>query len=165
MTAGAPAEAPGPALHQPRRALTAAAEVLGAVLLLVAASWTWDRGIRHYSYDAGPDLPQLESTRYFGNWIGAAIVLGVLAGLLVLDAVRQVVLAVRTSGEDGFDPADGHPDHDHADLDHADLDHADLDHADPGHGHPDHTNPGRDRPDHDDEGHPFPTDRDHHLRA
>ncbi|GAA2663282.1 MULTISPECIES: hypothetical protein [Actinosynnema] len=115
VTTGAPTEAPGPALHQPRRALTAAAELLGAVLLLVAASWTWDRGIRHYSYDAGPDLPQLESTRYFGNWIGGAVVLGVLAGLLVLDAVRQAVLAVRTKGEDGFehdvdDYSDDYPD-------------------------------------------------------
>jgi hypothetical protein len=38
---------------------------------------------------------RLQSTRYLGYWAAAAIVLGAVAGVLVLDALRQLVLAVR----------------------------------------------------------------------
>jgi hypothetical protein len=37
----------------------------------------------------------LESTRWSGSWMSLAILLGTVAGVLVLDAVRQLLLAVR----------------------------------------------------------------------
>jgi hypothetical protein len=43
------------------------------------------------------DGTQLISTRYFGNRIAGAIGLGVLAALLLVDAVRQLLLATRPS--------------------------------------------------------------------
>jgi hypothetical protein len=42
------------------------------------------------------DGTQLISTRNFGGRIGGAIGLGVVAALLLVDAVRQVLLATRT---------------------------------------------------------------------
>jgi hypothetical protein len=86
-----------PALHQPKRALIAIGEVVLIVLLVWAATWCWNRGVLHYSYPV-PDHPPLESTRFKGNWIGASIGLVTVAGVLLLDALRQTLLAVRTRG-------------------------------------------------------------------
>lgn len=81
-------------LNQPWRALIAVIEVLVAAGAVWAAYWAWPRGIATITLELS-DGSRLESTRYFGNWMGAAILLGTVAALLVLDAVRQVVLAVR----------------------------------------------------------------------
>ncbi|WNV91030.1 hypothetical protein [Umezawaea sp. Da 62-37] len=86
---------PAPRLHQPRRGLIAAAEVVVAVLLGLAAAWCWSRGIQEFSYPLDGRAP-LVSTRYHGNWIAASIALVAVGGVLLLDAVRQTVLAVRT---------------------------------------------------------------------
>ncbi|MBP2339513.1 hypothetical protein JOF41_005691 [Saccharothrix coeruleofusca] len=86
--------APEPALHRPKRALVAAGEVALAVLLGLAAAWCWNRGVLRLSYPV-PDHPPLRATRYLGNWIGTSIALGTAAGALLIDAVRQTVLAVR----------------------------------------------------------------------
>ncbi len=86
-----------PTLHQPKRALIAAGEVVLVALLVPAAVWCWNRGVIHYSYPV-PDHPPLESTRFKGNWIGASVGLVTVAGVLLLDAVRQTLLAVRTRG-------------------------------------------------------------------
>ncbi|MEU5691480.1 hypothetical protein [Actinosynnema sp. NPDC020468] len=84
-----------PSLHQPRRTLIAAGEVVGAVLLAFAVVWCWDRGVVHLSYPVADHAP-LESTRYHGNWIGAAVAIATVGGVLLLDAVRQAVLGLRT---------------------------------------------------------------------
>ncbi len=94
--AAAPA-APESVLHQPRRAFIAAGELVAVVLLAFLAVWCWNRGVLRYSYEV-TGRPALESTRYLGNWIGAALGLGTVAGVLLLDAVRQTLLAVRTRG-------------------------------------------------------------------
>lgn len=82
-------------LNQPWRALVAVVEVLVAAGAVWAAFWAWPRGIATITLELD-DGSRLESTRFFGNWMGAAILLGTVAAVLVLDAVRQVVLAVRT---------------------------------------------------------------------
>jgi hypothetical protein len=97
-TAPEPEPEPGePTLHQPKRALIAVGEVVLIALLASFAVWCWNRGVVHYSYPV-PDHPPLESTRFKGNWIGASVGLVTIAGVLLLDAVRQTVLAVRTRG-------------------------------------------------------------------
>ncbi|MFD7653031.1 hypothetical protein ACFV4N_03525 [Actinosynnema sp. NPDC059797] len=108
-----------PKLHQPKRALIAAGEVVLGVLLVLAAAWCWQRGVEHHSYPV-PDREPLGATRYRGNWIGLAVGLATVAGVLALDAIRQAVLATRTRrpghshDPDSFDqdlvpPADGAP--------------------------------------------------------
>ncbi|MCS7482991.1 hypothetical protein ACFFQW_38595 [Umezawaea endophytica] len=97
MTAPAPTAEPSsaPTLHQPRRGLIAVVEVVLVVLLAFAAHWCWQRGIQTFSYPV-EGRPPLVSTRYHGNWIGGSIVLATVAGILLLDAIRQTLLAVRT---------------------------------------------------------------------
>jgi hypothetical protein len=85
----------GPSLHQPKRALIAAAEVVAIVALVIFAVWCWNRGIVRLAYPVDGREP-LISTRYHGNWLGTAAGAVTLAAILLLDAVRQVVLAVRT---------------------------------------------------------------------
>lgn len=99
-TETAPDPGPGaPTLHQPKRALIAVGEVVLIALLVPLAVWCWNRGVEHYSYPV-PDHPPLEATRFKGNWIGPSIGLVTVAGVLLLDAVRQTVLAVRTRGRE-----------------------------------------------------------------
>jgi hypothetical protein len=86
-----------PTLHQPKRALIAVGEVALVALLVPAAVWCWNRGVVHYSFPV-PDQPPLESTRFKGNWIGGSVGLVTVAGVLLLDAIRQTVLAVRARG-------------------------------------------------------------------
>jgi len=87
--------APAPKLHQPKRALAAVVEVLLVVLLGFAAHWCWQHGIQRFAYPLD-GRPPLVATRYHGNWIAGSIALVTVAGVLLLDAVRQTVLAVRT---------------------------------------------------------------------
>ncbi|MCG8925717.1 hypothetical protein [Lentzea sp. CC55] len=92
-----PEEAPpaGPGLHQPKRWLIAAGEVVAIVLLVVAAVWCWNRGVVRLEYP-GDGGASLTSTRLYGNWLGTAAGAVTLAVVLALDAVRQGLLAVRT---------------------------------------------------------------------
>jgi hypothetical protein len=87
--------ASAPQLHQPKRALIAVAELVLIVLLAAAAYWCWGRGIQRFSYPMQSGPPLL-ATRYHGNWIAGSIGLVTLAGVLLLDALRQTLLAVRT---------------------------------------------------------------------
>lgn len=92
-----PAVVPPPprsGLHQPWRALVALLELIVAGGGVWAAYWAWPRGVATISL-ALDDGTTLVSTRYFGNWMALAILLGTVAALLVLDAARQLVLAVR----------------------------------------------------------------------
>ncbi|MEU0877917.1 hypothetical protein ABZ345_04915 [Lentzea sp. NPDC005914] len=86
----------GPSLHQPRRWLIAAGEIVAIVLLAWLAVWCWNRGVVRLAYSIIEGQEPLISTRYHGNWIGTAVGALTLAVILALDAVRQVVLAVRT---------------------------------------------------------------------
>ncbi|MEV6642053.1 hypothetical protein [Amycolatopsis sp. NPDC051371] len=91
-----PPEEAGPCarLHKPWRTLVAVVEVV----LAVAAGWAayafWRSGsavvVTHTD-----DGATLESHRYFGGMLAAAIGLGTVAAILLVDAVRQLSLAVR----------------------------------------------------------------------
>ena len=82
-------------LNKPWRALVALVELLLAGVAVWFAFDLWPRGVakivEHY-----PDGIVLESTRYVGSWMAAAIGLGTVGALLVVDAVRQVILATGT---------------------------------------------------------------------
>ncbi|GGU29851.1 hypothetical protein GCM10010178_22700 [Lentzea flava] len=86
----------GPSLHQPKRWLIAAGEVVAIVLLVWLAVWAWNRGVVKLAYPILEGHEPFISTRYHGNWLGTAVGAFTLAVILALDAVRQVVLAVRT---------------------------------------------------------------------
>ncbi|MPY78992.1 MAG: hypothetical protein GEV04_10945 [Actinophytocola sp.] len=81
-------------MNQPVRALIAASEVALAGVALWFAFRLWPQGITEIQMpiDSGEVLTM---TRFHGDVIAAAIGLGVLASLFVLDAVRQCMLAVR----------------------------------------------------------------------
>jgi hypothetical protein len=81
-------------LHEPWRALVALAELLVAGGAIWLAFWCWSRGVVAVTTVLG-DGTRLESTNYVGHWQAAAIALGTVAAVLVLDALRQIVLAVR----------------------------------------------------------------------
>jgi hypothetical protein len=84
-----------PRLHTPGRALVALAELLVAGAAVWAAFWAWPRGFATITTVIA-DGTALDSQRIYGNWLAAAIGFGLIAALLVVDATRQVLLAVRT---------------------------------------------------------------------
>ncbi len=87
-------------LNKPVRAVVAVVEVLLAGVAVWFAFDLWPRGIARV-VERLPDGTVLESTRWVGSWMAAAIGLGTVAALLVLDAIRQVVLAVRARPKRG----------------------------------------------------------------
>ncbi|WP_410587027.1 hypothetical protein [Amycolatopsis sp. lyj-23] len=91
-----PPEEPGsPArLHKPWRGLVAALEVLLAVAAGWAAYACWHNSVASV-VTRTDDGAVLESHRYFGGLLAAAIGLGTVAALLLVDAVRQLSLAIR----------------------------------------------------------------------
>ncbi|MET9228473.1 hypothetical protein [Lentzea sp. NPDC003310] len=99
-----PEQAPpaDPSLHQPKRWLIAAGELVAVVLLVVLAVWCWNRGVVRLEYPFEGREP-LVSTRYHGNWLGSAVLAATLAVVLALDAVRQIMLAVRTRPQEAAD--------------------------------------------------------------
>ncbi|GAB3455100.1 hypothetical protein [Actinophytocola sediminis] len=82
-------------LHRPGRAIIAVLELLVAGGLVAAAFWAWPRGFSTI-VTVTSEGTEVIAERVYGNWLGAAIGFGALAGLLVVDAVRQLVLGVRT---------------------------------------------------------------------
>ncbi len=94
-----PPTEPGP-LHKPWRALVALAEVVVAAVCVFFAFQVWPNGIANIT-ERYPNGLVLESTRWVGSWMSFAILLGTVAALLVLDAVRQVILAVRARPKRG----------------------------------------------------------------
>lgn len=88
-----PPTGPG-GLHRPMRALVALAEVLAAGFAVWGALWAWPQGFATIATVIS-DGSTLESQRVYGNWLAAAIAFGTVAAVLVLDALRQVLLAVR----------------------------------------------------------------------
>jgi hypothetical protein len=91
-----PTEEPGnlAPLHRPRRAFVALAEVVVAGVVLWLMFLLWDAGSATLTTTL-TDGTQLVSTRNFGGRIAGAIGLGVVAALLLVDAVRQLLLATR----------------------------------------------------------------------
>lgn len=69
-----------------RRVLGAVAEVLAVVVLAWLAWWCWHRGVIIAEHN-GVTLRRIE-----GRWWAAATGAATLAGILMLDALRQVML-------------------------------------------------------------------------
>jgi hypothetical protein len=91
-------------LNQPWRGLVALAELIVAGLVLWAAFWCWSKADNTITLVLG-DGTELRSTRSVGHWMAAAIALGTVTGVLVLDALRQIVLAVRVRPPRKGEPA------------------------------------------------------------
>lgn len=85
-------------LEQPWRFAVAAGEVILAVGAVVVGILLWGRGVTTMVTPLGNGRPPLVSTIYYGNWMAAGIGLVAVATLLVLDAIREVVLAARARG-------------------------------------------------------------------
>jgi hypothetical protein len=81
-------------LHRPRRAFVTVAEVIVAGVAIWFAFVLW-HGAAVTLTTTLTDGTRLISTRYFGNRVAGAIGLGLLAALLLIDAVRQLLLATR----------------------------------------------------------------------
>lgn len=87
-------------LNKPIRAVVALVEVLLAGVAVWFAFVMWPNGIAHIRTPLA-DGTVVESTRWIGSWMAGAIGLGTVAALLLLDAIRQVVLAVRARPKRG----------------------------------------------------------------
>jgi hypothetical protein len=81
-------------LNQPKRALVAAAELLVAAALIWLAFWLWPNGMATIT-TVLEDGRTLVSHRYYGHWMSLSILSGTVAGVLVVDAIRQLTLAAR----------------------------------------------------------------------
>ena len=93
------------ALNQPWRGWLALGEVVLAAVAVLVGIWCWHRGIVPIVTPAGNGAPPLVSIVFYGNWMSGAIGLCTVAALLVLDALRETVLAVRTRRGRGAVPA------------------------------------------------------------
>lgn len=85
---------PSPRLHKPLRAVVGAVELILAALAIWGVFACWKAGVVPVRISYGETT--LESQRNFGGPLAGAIGLGVLAAILVVDAIRQFLLAVRT---------------------------------------------------------------------
>jgi hypothetical protein len=86
---------PGSArLHRPWRAVVAVVELVAAAVAVWLAFVLWDAGTSYITITLS-DGSTLTSQHLAGNHVAGAIGLGTLAALLFVDAVRQLLLAVR----------------------------------------------------------------------
>ncbi|PRX45560.1 hypothetical protein B0I33_109223 [Prauserella shujinwangii] len=81
-------------LHQPWRVAVAAGEVLLAAVALWGAFVCWDASVTTVTMRLD-DGTELVSRRLAGHLVTVAIALGTLAGIAVLDALRQLLLGLR----------------------------------------------------------------------
>lgn len=97
-----PPTEPG-SLNKPVRGVVALVELLLAGVALWFAFDLWPRGIAPIveRISNGSNELVLESTRWVGSWMAGAIGLGTVAALLVVDAIRQAILAVRARPKRG----------------------------------------------------------------
>lgn len=96
MTTTAPAPVRASALNQPWRGWLALGEVVLAAVAVLVGIWCWHRGIVPIVTPTDNGTPPLVSIVFYGNWMSGAIGLCTVAALLVLDALREIVLAMRT---------------------------------------------------------------------
>jgi len=97
-------------LNRPVRWLVAAVEVVAAVALVALAIWAWRRAsipMRLPESD-NPAIPSFTS-RLSGPWVAAAVVAATVAGGLLLDALREAVLAARGRRRGAGTPGDDVP--------------------------------------------------------
>ncbi len=92
---------PAARLHKPLRALVGALELILAALAVWGVFACWKAGVVPLSITYGDTT--LESQRYFGGPLAGAIGLGVVAAILVVDAIRQFLLAIRAKGREPKD--------------------------------------------------------------
>lgn len=93
--AEAPAEQPvASALHRPWRAAVALVELILAGVAVWLAFRLWAGGITDITLPRS-NGGEITLTRYHGDLLAGAVGLGALASLLVLDAVRELLLAIR----------------------------------------------------------------------
>lgn len=83
-----------PRLNRPRRWVVVAVEVLLAAAAVIAAVLVWRSAEVAIDFHLA-DGRDLRSTRLLGDRAGLAVLLALVAGALLLDAVRQAVLASR----------------------------------------------------------------------
>ncbi len=89
-------------LHKPLRALVGVVELILAALAVWGVFACWKAGVVPVVITYGDTT--LESQRYFGGPLAGAIGLGVLAAILLVDAIRQFLLAVRAKGRKPKEP-------------------------------------------------------------
>ncbi|MBK1784187.1 hypothetical protein [Prauserella cavernicola] len=82
-------------LNQPWRLVVAAVELLVAAAGVWIAFLVWDASLTFVTVRLD-DGTELVSRVYSGNWVALAIALGGIAGILVVDAIRQTLLGFRT---------------------------------------------------------------------
>ncbi|MEB3370316.1 hypothetical protein [Saccharopolyspora mangrovi] len=87
-------ERAGGRLNQPWRAAVAGIELGASVALVLLAWWAWSRGMVTI-YLPGPRGAVDVVTRSIGSWLTGSVIEATLAGLLLIDALRQVVLSIR----------------------------------------------------------------------
>jgi hypothetical protein len=83
-------------LNQPWRGFVAAGEVVLAAAAVIVGILCWQRGVTTMVTPLGPGQAPLVTTIFYADWMAAAIGLVLVATLLLLDALRQLLLAVRT---------------------------------------------------------------------
>lgn len=89
-------ERPAARLNQPWRGFVAAGEVVLAAAAVVVGILCWHRGVTTMVTPLGPGQPPLVSTIFYADWMAIAIALVLVAALLMLDALRQTLLATGT---------------------------------------------------------------------
>ncbi len=99
-----------PRLNRPWRAVVALVELVLAGFALWLAVHLWSAGVITIR-QTEPLVPEgvVEVTRYLGDRIALAVVAGLAAALLVLDAVRQLMLALRARPRRGRGADDAEP--------------------------------------------------------
>jgi hypothetical protein len=80
-------------LNQPRRAFIGLAELVVAGLLVWLAFWLWSKAGVTVTQVVDDGRPPYVSHRFYGHWMSLSVLSGMVAAVLVLDALRQFALA------------------------------------------------------------------------
>lgn len=83
-------------LNQPWRGWIAIGEVVLAAVAVLVGIKLWGVGVTTTVTPLGNGQPPLVATIFYGNWLAYGIGLVVVAATLLLDAIRELSLAVRT---------------------------------------------------------------------